>query len=64
LIVLASVASTPAYAASTIVVPLHFPTIQAAVDAAAPGDTIKVMSGTYTEEVVIGKDVNLRGAGG
>ena len=32
-------AGTPAYAASTIVVPRDFPTIQAAVDAAAPGTT-------------------------
>jgi parallel beta-helix repeat protein len=46
-----------------VVVPRDFPTIQAAVDAAAPGDTISVSSGTYTEEVVVGKDLNLRGAG-
>jgi parallel beta-helix repeat protein len=50
-------------ALASIVVPRDFPTIQAAVDAAAPGDTITVRSGTYTEEVVIGKDLNLRGAG-
>ena len=62
-VLLTLLASTPAYAASTIVVPRDYPTIQAAVDAAAPGDTIMVESGTYTEEVVIGKDVNLRGAG-
>ena len=55
--------SKPAYAASTIVVPRDYPTIQAAVDAAAPGTTINVESGTYTEEVVIGKDLNLRGGG-
>src|SRR5436309_5876492 len=60
LIVLASI---PAHAAATIVVPRDFPTIQAAVDAAVPGDTITVKGGIYTEEVVIGKDVNLRGAG-
>jgi parallel beta-helix repeat protein len=46
-----------------LIVPRDFPTIQTAVDAAAPGDTISVKSGTYTEEVVIGKDLNLRGAG-
>lgn len=57
--------SAPAsvHAASTIVVPRDFPTIQAAVDAAAPGDTIIVKAGTYTEEVVIAKDLTLRGAG-
>ncbi len=55
--------STPALAASTIVVPRDFPTIQAAVDAAAPGDTIRVQSGTYTEQVVIAKDLTLVGQG-
>jgi parallel beta-helix repeat protein len=49
--------------AQTIVVPRDYPTIQAAVNAAAPGDTITVRSGTYTEEVVISKDLTLRGAG-
>ena len=56
-------AGAPARAQATIVVPRDFPTIQAAVDAASPGDTITVRSGTYTEEIVIGKDLNLRGAG-
>jgi parallel beta-helix repeat protein len=56
-------AGQPAHAKGSIVVPRDFPTIQAAVDAAAPGDTIKIESGTYTEEVVIGKDLDLRGAG-
>jgi parallel beta-helix repeat protein len=55
--------STPAQAASTIVVPRDFPTIQAAVDAVAPGDTIRVRSGTYTEQVVIAKDLTLVGEG-
>jgi parallel beta-helix repeat protein len=57
------VTATPAQAASTIVVPRDYPTIQAAVDAAAPGTTISIKSGTYTEEVVISKDLNLMGAG-
>ena len=59
----AAYAATPAYAASAIVVPRDFPTIQAAVDAAAPGDIIKVQGGIYTEEIVISKDVTLKGAG-
>jgi parallel beta-helix repeat protein len=50
-------------ALASIVVPRDFPTIQAAVDAAAPGGTITVRRGTYTEAVVIGKDINLRGVG-
>jgi parallel beta-helix repeat protein len=46
-----------------IVVPRDFPTIQAAVDAAPPGATIKVRQGTYTEEIVITKDLHVEGAG-
>src|SRR5262245_42618708 len=56
-------AATDAHAAKEIVVPRDFPTIQAAVDAAAPGATIKVRRGTYTEQLVIAKDVTLEGAG-
>jgi len=50
-------------AGRVIVVPRDYPTIQAAVDAAAPGDTINVRGGTYTEQLVIGKDLTLHGAG-
>jgi parallel beta-helix repeat protein len=46
-----------------LVVPRDFATIQAAVDAAAPGDTVNVGPGTFTEQVVINKDLNLHGAG-
>lgn len=52
-----------ALADGDIVVPRDFPTIQAAVDAAAPGATIKVRRGTFTEQVVIAKDLALTGAG-
>jgi len=38
-----------------------FASIQAAVDAAAAGDTIEVRSGTYVENVVVDKSLNLRG---
>lgn len=55
--------SFSALADDDIVVPRDFPTIQAAVDAAAPGGTIKVRKGIYTEEVVIGKDLTLKGEG-
>ncbi len=41
----------------------QFPTIQAAVDAALPGTTIDVRAGHYRENVLITKDLILRGAG-
>ncbi len=41
----------------------HFTTIQAAVDAADDGDEILVQPGTYAEEIVIDKDITLRGEG-
>ncbi|MGW1763989.1 right-handed parallel beta-helix repeat-containing protein [Streptomyces sp. NPDC002073] len=40
-----------------------YPTIQSAVDAARPGDHIAVRPGVYREQVVIGKNLTLTGAG-
>ena len=57
------VAVPAAHAASLIVVPTDRPTIQSAVDAASPGDTILVRSGTFTEQVTIGKSLTIVGAG-
>lgn len=51
------VTATPrAPLAATIHVPLDQPTIQAAIDAAAPGDTIVVEPGTYQESLRISGD--------
>jgi len=45
--------------ASTLIVPDDYPTIQAAIDAASPGDTIIVRSGTYFENLTLNKSVTL-----
>jgi len=44
-----------------IYVPGNYSTIQAAVNAAAPGDTIIVANGTYKEQIIIDKPLRLIG---
>ena len=46
---------------ATIYVPDAYPTIHAAVNAASPGDTIIVRSGTYKENVLLDKKLTLVG---
>ncbi|WDV46310.1 NosD domain-containing protein [Clostridiaceae bacterium M8S5] len=41
---------------SILVVPTDYPTIQAAVDAAHPRDTVKILPGVYTESIVVNQD--------
>ena len=52
-------------AQATIYVPDHYSTIQAAVNAASPGDTVIVRNGVYTENVKISTDhLNVRSENG
>lgn len=54
---------TASAVAATHEVPGEYPTIQAAVDASAPGDTVAVAAGAYTEQVVVATSLVLLGAG-
>ena len=51
--ILAVAALAPAAFAATRSVPSQYSTVQAAVNAAASGDTISIANGTYTEQVTI-----------
>jgi serine protease len=64
--VAACIALAPAEAhAADIHVPGQFPSIQAALDAAAPGDTVLVGPGEYTESLnFLGKDVRVQSTDG
>ena len=65
LLVMALIVSVGTANAATITVDdsggADYTTIQAAIDYASPGDEIHVNSGTYYENVVVNKQINLRG---
>ena len=50
--------------AVTRTVPTQFPTIQAALNASAAGDTVAVLPGTYVENLLIQRAIVLRSTGG
>lgn len=58
-----AVAAPAAHAAWHVHVVRAGQSIQAAVDVAAPGDTVMIMPGTYRESVQITRNVTLTGAG-
>lgn len=62
---LAGTSMLPSASASTLYVggagPSNYTTIQGAIDAASPGDTIYVFNGTYQENIVVSKALSLIG---
>lgn len=61
LLSVSSLASLPQTQATTWQVPGDYTTIQAAVDAAAPGDTVEVSPDVYPESVIVSKSLTITG---
>ena len=61
LIVCAALAEPASAATLTVGAGGQFKTIQQAVDAAKPGDTVLVAPGTYTENIVVNKPLTITG---
>ncbi len=63
ILLLLAASFTPAQ--QTHLVPQDFPTVQAAIDASADGDTVLVAPGTYVENLALtGKSISLLSSGG
>jgi hypothetical protein len=52
------------FGARTLHVPGEYPTIQAAIDAADPQDTVLVAPGLYLERIVLDEEITVRSSGG
>jgi len=53
----------PNRVSAILAVPGTYPTIQAAINAAVTGDIIQVAAGTYVENLIVDKEVEIAGAG-
>ncbi len=56
-------AGIPAWGATLVVAPRPGTPIQDAIDAAAPGDRIRILAGSYPEHLVVGKPLTIIGYG-
>lgn len=63
-LITALLAGSTASMAGRIDVPAHYPTIQAAINAASNGDEIVVAQGTYHGPIVIRKSITVRASAG